>query len=203
MKDPDAALAETLRRIDALLGRSGKTRDDALSVDDLAREAGISPLTVLALLECQHVSEEGVGERIRRRILHLRETHRRPNGSRYSYSEIGESFGSSGAAISAIVNGQSKSGPLAATQAGIEKFFFGQANGFLSAEAVPALNMALQSVLRRLEREADPLAEILSSYGDVRGVALRQARDLPEERWNVLNATLKALLELDESEEER
>ncbi|MFJ8200897.1 XRE family transcriptional regulator [Streptomyces sp. NPDC096152] len=200
MRPPHAALTETLRRVDALLLKSGRTRSEVLDADRLSWETGVPAPVVAALLGGQDVPEEGFGERIRTRILHLRRTHRRPDGSRYSYSEIGASFGASGAAISAIVNGRSKCGPLAATQAGIEKFFFGQANGFLSAEAVPALNAALQPVLGRLEHETDPLAEALSRYDDVRGVALRQARDLPEERWNVLNATLKALLELDVKE---
>ncbi len=40
----------------------------------------------------------------------------------------------------------------------------------------------------------------LTGYDDVRGIALRQARDLPPERWNVLTATLQALLKLDDED---
>ncbi|MEH0424708.1 XRE family transcriptional regulator [Streptomyces sp. B21-083] len=201
MRDPRAALTETLRRIDTCLQQVGKSRDDVLNTDELARETGIPLASVAALLAHQEVPEEEFSDRIRNRILHLRETRRRPDGSAFSYSEIGESFGSSGAAISAIVHSKGKNGPLAVTQAGIEKFFFGQANGFLSAEAVPALNAALQPVLERLEHETDPLAEVVSGYRDVRGVALRQARDLPEGQWKVLRATLEALLEVDDEDE--
>jgi hypothetical protein len=200
VRDPRSALTETLRCIDALLQEAGKSRDDVLDADDLAKKTGIPVTVVAALLAGRSVAEEEFGARVRYRILHLMETRRREDGSRHTYSEIGESFGSSGAAISAIVNSKGKNGPLAHTQAGIEKFFFGHANGFLSAEAVPALNAALQPVLEQLEDNTDPLAETLSKYDDVRGFALR-ARRLPEARWRVLNATLEALLELDEDEQ--
>jgi transcriptional regulator with XRE-family HTH domain len=179
----------------------GRSREDVLRVDKLAQETTLPPDVVAALLNGKDVPEEDVGSRIRGRLLRLRETRLRPDGKRYSYSEIGESFGSSGAAISAIVNGSSRNGPLAATQAGIEKFFFGRANGFLSAEAAPTLDAALQSVLKDLEREAtERRSAPLSEFDDVRGIALRQARDLPEEQWNVLRATLSALLQLDDNE---
>ncbi|MGW3308320.1 XRE family transcriptional regulator [Streptomyces sp. NPDC001073] len=204
MRDPRAALAETLDSIDRLRLKMGRSREDVLNVNELAQETTLSPDVVAALLNGQEVSEEAVGSRIRARLLHLRETHRRSDGKRYSYSEIGESFGSSGAAISAIVNGSSRNGPLAATQAGIEKFFFGRANGFLSAEAAPTLDAALQPVLKALERDiSETRSTPLSEFDDVRGIALRHARDLPEEQWNVLNATLEALLRLDDNEEAR
>ncbi len=201
MRDPRAALTDTLLRIEACLRMAGRTRDDELKVNELARETGIPPADVAALLDHQEVPEEEFSDRLRNRILHLRETRRRPDGTAFSLSEIGESFGSSGAAISAIIKGKGKNGPLAATSAGIEKFFFGSPNGFLSAEAVPALNAALQPVLKRLEHETDPLAKMVSGHRDVRGVALRQARDLPEGQWKVLHATLEALLKVDDEDE--
>ncbi|MFE2581400.1 hypothetical protein [Streptomyces sp. NPDC059378] len=199
MRDPRAALAETLHSIDRFLQETGRSRDDVLDVEALSGETGIPPEVVRRLLDGEDVPEEEFGVRIRDRIQHLRKTHLREDGAPHSLSAIGESFGSSGAAISAILNGQGR-GPLAATQAGIEKFFFGRATGFLSLEAVPALDAALQSVIKPLKEDAHPgVVEVPSSRNDVRSIALRQARDLPEERWHVLSATLKALMDLDET----
>ncbi|MET8289460.1 XRE family transcriptional regulator [Streptomyces sp. NPDC005132] len=203
MRDSQAALTETLRRLDALLQKAGKDRSDVVDVEALSYESGVPPEVVTVLLRGESVPEEAFGTRIRSRITHLRETRRRPDGNRYSYNEIGEHFGSSGAAISAIVNSGGRSGPLAATQAGIESFFFGTPNGFLSAETAPALDTALQPVLRELERADDSGQDGLFGFDDVRGGALRRAQGLPEHSWKVLNATLKALLEQDELEDDR
>ncbi|MEU1535357.1 XRE family transcriptional regulator [Streptomyces fagopyri] len=203
MRDSQANLTETLRRLETLLQKTGKDRDDVVNVETLSYESGIPPEAVTALLRGESVPEEDFGARIRRRITHLRETRRRSDGNRYSYNEIGEHFGSSGAAISAIVNSGGRSGPLAATQAGIESFFFGTPNGFLSAESGPALDAALQPVLRELERGDEDGRDALFGFDDVRGVALRRAQGLPEHSWKVLNATLKALLEQDEQEDDR
>ncbi|MER6441063.1 hypothetical protein ABT275_32450 [Streptomyces sp. NPDC001185] len=200
MRDSQAALTETLRRLDTLLQQAGKERDDVLNLEALSYESGIPPEAVTTLLQGDSVPEDDFGARIRSRITHLRETRRRPDGTRFTYSEIGEHFGSSGAAISALINGGGRSGPLAATQAGIESFFFGTPNGFLSAETAPALDAALQSVLRDLERADESSKDALFGFDDVRGVALRRAQGLPEHSWKVLQATLKALLEQDEME---
>ncbi|MFD0319352.1 hypothetical protein [Streptomyces flavalbus] len=63
---------------------------------------------------------------------------------------------------------------------------------------------SLQSASDQPDSPADPLATaVLAGYSDVRGVALRKAGRLPPERWKVLNATLEALLELDDSEEDQ
>lgn len=73
-----------------------------------------------------------------------------------------------------------------------------------TAEASEALNRVLLSLLAELEPSrgpeaaAGPSAVAWSGHDDVRGIALRQARNLPPERWNVLNATLKTLLDLDD-----
>lgn len=212
MRDPRVALAATLSRIDGLLSDLGQTRGDVLDIDQLHRETGVAPDVIDRLLRGEEVAEEPFGDRVRYRIQHLRDTRRRPDGARPSYQEIAKSFGLSGAAISAIIKSSAQSGPLAATQAGIETYFFGRPNGFLSVEAVPALDAALQPILQRLQREAqlaagrrsEPEAAWLSDYDDVRGVALRQAHALPEKQWRVLNAALTALLEQEnESEGER
>ncbi|MFE9533211.1 hypothetical protein [Streptomyces sp. NPDC006691] len=49
-------------------------------------------------------------------------------------------------------------------------------------------------------RAVTPLEAALSGCGDVRGIALHQAHGLPQERWNVLTATLQALLRLDDED---
>jgi hypothetical protein len=72
-----------------------------------------------------------------------------------------------------------------------------------ASEALNRVLLPVVDVLRETPRDdaaAGPLVAMWSGYDDVRGIALRQARDLPPERWNVLNPTLKALLELDDNE---
>ncbi|MCX2969221.1 MULTISPECIES: XRE family transcriptional regulator [Streptomyces] len=193
MRDPRSDLAATLKRLTLLTGESGPG-GDALDVAALSYATGVPEPTVRALLAGEHVPEEDFAERVRRRIVFLRGTRPRPDGRPYSFKAIAESFGASGAALSALVNG--KGAPLASTAAGIERFF-GVPNGFLTAEATQALDAALQPVLTRLEREADPLSEVKERYA-VRGAALRAAKELSEDKWKVLAATLGALLAQDE-----
>ncbi|MFJ5265296.1 hypothetical protein ACIQAC_33000 [Streptomyces sp. NPDC088387] len=90
--------------------------------------------------------------------------------------------------------------------------FFGKSQygeAFFTAPAADALDRALQPVLATLEpaaanqtRAGEAAATAGTEHDDVRGIALRQARNLPPERWKVLNATLTALLLLDDGEED-
>lgn len=69
----------------------------------------------------------------------------------------------------------------------VERFFFGEPNGWLSAEPASALNEALQRVLKALpatagEQDAEP-----------RAVALRTAAALPDEKWKLLQGVIETL----------
>ncbi|MCX4594363.1 hypothetical protein OG819_32810 [Streptomyces sp. NBC_01549] len=198
MRETRPALAETLSRIGSLVG-DGRSRDDVLDVAHLSNESGVPQDVVRMLLDGEEPPAEDVTDRIIRRIVHLRETRLRPDGTRHSYDEIAASYGASRASLSNLVNSRRKTpsqqtpsresasqrtaerrparsgGPLASTQAGIETFFFGQPNGWLSAEPRASLDNALQPILHGLERQAaDPMARLRSTHG-LRELAARTA----------------------------
>ncbi|MEV0225411.1 hypothetical protein [Streptomyces sp. NPDC050704] len=204
MRDPRSALAETLNRIDSHLG-DGRGRDDVLDVAQLSIATGVPQDVVTALLEGKEPPAEDITDRIICRIVHFRETRRRADGDRYSYEEIAKSYGATRASLSNLVNSRKKTttvtrtgtaqgaerrgaragGPLASTQAGIERFFFGEPNGRLSAEPESALNDALQPILRDLELQAEadenPLAKLRTHHG-LRRIAARAPQLSEEER---------------------
>ncbi|MFC4465617.1 hypothetical protein ACFPH6_13935 [Streptomyces xiangluensis] len=189
MRDPLSALAETLSQLDALL-KEGQSRDDVLDVERLSVDSGVPRDVIATLLDGKEPPAEDITDRIIRRFEHLRETRRRDDGHRHSYGEIAASFGASRASLSNLVNSRKKTqgeegaeprgarsgGPLAATQAGIEEFFFGAPNGWLSAEPASALDDALQPVLAELREAAgeDPLARLRHAHG-LRRIAHRAA----------------------------
>lgn len=232
MRETRRALAETLSRIGSLIG-DGQSRDDVLDVERLSNETGVPRDVVRMLLDGEEPPAEDITDRIVRRIVHLRETRLRPDGTRHSYDEIAASYGASRASLSNLVNSRRKTppphmpsrqalspqvpseqvpseqalsqqtgerrparsgGPLASTQAGIETFFFGQPNGWLSAEPHASLDNALQSVLRGLEGEADdPMARLRSTHG-LRELAAR-APQLAEEELQLVTDWIDTILQ--------
>lgn len=232
MRETRRALAETLSRIGSLIGE-GQSRDDVLDVEQLSNESGVPRDVVRMLLDGEEPPAEDITDRIVRRIVHLRETRLRPDGTRHSYDEIAASYGASRASLSNLVNSRRKTpsphtpssqtpsrqalsqqvpseqvpsqqtgerrparsgGPLASTQAGIETFFFGQPNGWLSAEPQASLDNALQSVLHGLEGEAaDPMARLRSTHG-LRELAAR-APQLAEEELQLVTDWIDTILQ--------
>ncbi|SFH07939.1 hypothetical protein [Streptomyces mirabilis] len=222
MRETRPALAETLSRIGSLIG-DGRSRDDVLDVEQLSNESGVPRDVVRMLLDGEEPPAEDITDRIVRRIVHLRETRLRPDGSRHSYDEIAASYGASRASLSNLVNSRRKTpspqmpsrqvpveqvpsqgtgerrparsgGPLASTQAGIETFFFGQPNGWLSAEPQASLDNALQSVLHGLEGEAaDPMARLRSTHG-LRELAAR-APQLAEDELQLVTDWIDTILQ--------
>ncbi|WP_331751369.1 hypothetical protein OID55_41770 (plasmid) [Streptomyces sp. NBC_00715] len=201
MRDPHRVLAETLRHIDSLLTKEGRSRDEALDTRSLSVQSGVPQDVIVMLLEGKELPVEDITERIVSRMVHLRDTRLRPDGRRHSYDEIASSFGASRASLSNLVNSRRKApseaatgprssrlgGPLASTQAGIERFFFGEPNGWLSAEPASALNEALQPVLTALTATA------AERDGVPRAVALRTAAALPDEKWQLLQGVIETL----------
>jgi hypothetical protein len=222
VRETRPALAETLSRIGSLIG-DGRSRDDVLDVEQLSNESGVPRDVVRMLLDGEEPPAEDITDRIVRRIVHLRETRLRPDGSRHSYDEIAASYGASRASLSNLVNSRRKTpspqmpsrqvpveqvpsqgtgerrparsgGPLASTQAGIETFFFGQPNGWLSAEPQASLDNALQSVLHGLEGEAaDPMARLRSTHG-LRELAAR-APQLAEDELQLVTDWIDTILQ--------
>ncbi|MCX4403124.1 MULTISPECIES: hypothetical protein [unclassified Streptomyces] len=222
MRETRPALAETLSRIGSLVG-DGRSRDDVLDVAHLSNESGVPQDVVRMLLDGEEPPAEEVTDRIIRRIVHLRETRLRPDGTRHSYDEIAASYGASRASLSNLVNSRRKTpsqetasqqtpsqerpsqrtaerrparsgGPLASTQAGIETFFFGQPNGWLSAEPRASLDNALQPILHGLERQAaDPMARLRSTHG-LRELAAR-APQLAEDELQLVTDWIDTILQ--------
>jgi hypothetical protein len=82
---------------------------------------------------------------------------------------------------------------LASTQAGIETFFFGQPNGWLSADPQASLNHTLQPILHVLEGQAaDPMARLRSTHG-LRELAAR-APQLAEEELQLVTDWIDTIL---------
>nr|WP_168499479.1 hypothetical protein [Streptomyces sp. RLB1-33]QIY75661.1 hypothetical protein HEP84_48255 [Streptomyces sp. RLB1-33] len=217
MRETRRALAETLGRIGSLIG-DGRSRDDVLDVEQLSNESGVPRDVVRMLLDGEEPPAEDITDRIVRRIAHLRETRLRPDGTRHSYDEIAASYGASRASLSNLVNSRRKTpspqmpsrqplsqrtverrparsgGPLASTQAGIETFFFGQPNGWLSADPQASLNHALQPILHGLEGQAaDPMARLRSTHG-LRELAAR-APQLAEEELQLVTDWIDTILQ--------
>jgi hypothetical protein len=184
-----------------------------LDVEHLSNESGVPQDVIKMLLDGEEPPAEDITDRIIRRIVHLRETRLRPDGTRHSYDEIAASYGASRASLSNLVNSRKNrnqermppqrtaeprparsGGPLASTQAGIEKFFFGQPNGWLSVEPETSVGNALQPILHQLERQAaaDPMARLRNTHG-LRKLAAR-APQLAEDDLQLLTDWIDTIL---------
>ncbi|MFH8219439.1 hypothetical protein ACH4C2_09765 [Streptomyces sp. NPDC018057] len=201
----------TLERLRALVQDRGAAHPDPLDPEALAAGTALPEATVRTLLDGGEPPADTVNERVRTRIKALADARLRRTGTRMSdlAGDISRQLGVSAFWARQVCSGEKV--PSVELLHGLVGFF-GVEGGeaFFTAPAPDALNRALLPVLAALgparspaDPPADPLAGALSRYGDVRGVALRQAHDLPPERWHVLNATLKALLELDDAEGQR
>jgi hypothetical protein len=221
MGDSAPSLPETLERIEALIAERNLRRSDLLDARSLAARTALPEATVSTLLAGGTVPADTVNDRVRARISTLaRADLTRSPDRRMSdlAGEVSRRLGVSEYWARQVCEG--KKVPSVELLHGLVEFF-GVEGGeaFFTAPAHEALRRALQRVLATLEPQQPqqphppapqdppaavgaPYAAVQAEHDDVRGIALRQARNLPPERWNVLNATLKALLELDESEED-
>lgn len=206
--DPAPSLPQTLERLDALVRRLGVQRSEVLDVRDLATRTALPEDCVRALLRGDEVPEDTVNERVRARIKVLADAYLARTGKRMSdlAGRMERDLGISGVWARSICTG--KKVPSVELLHELVRFFKVEGGeGFFTDPAPEALNRALLSVLASLQpvpaEHSDNPMTVLAADGDVRGLALRQARELSPERWRVLNATLKALLELDEGEEEQ
>ncbi|WKE67802.1 MULTISPECIES: hypothetical protein [unclassified Streptomyces] len=199
-------LPETLRRLDALIQQEGLERSEFLDAGRLAVRTALPEDVVGALLRGGRPPAETVNERVRSRIRALADDRLARAGQRMSdlAGAISRQLGVSAFWARQVCAGDKV--PSVELLHGLVDFF-GVEGGeaFFTAPADEALDRELGSLLATLSTPERRTAVPSPSSGrdDVRGFALRQARDLPEERWNVLNATLKALLELDDQEGDR
>lgn len=198
------SLPETLKRLDALIQERDLERSGLLNPKELAAKTALPEHVVRTLLRGGTPPGDTVNERVRARIQVLSEARLERTGERMSdlIGSISRQLGVSGVWARQVCSGGKM--PSVELLHGLVDFFRVEGGeAFFTAPAAEALNRVLLPVLAEQQGAADPLAAVRAQFDDVRGVALRQAHDLPPERWNVLNATLKALLELDESEGEQ
>ncbi|MEU9802648.1 hypothetical protein [Streptomyces sp. NPDC051000] len=185
------------------------TWSELLNSKELAAKTALSEDTVRTLLRGVEPPADTVSERVRARVKALADAYLARTGKRMSdlAGNISRELGVSAFWARQVCSGEKV--PSVEFLHGLVGFFgVGGGEAFFTAPAPEALNRALLPILAALqprpegpEGATDPLAAVRLDYDDVRGIALRRARDLPPDRWSVLNATLKALLELDESED--
>ncbi|MFB8773840.1 hypothetical protein [Streptomyces broussonetiae] len=202
----------TLERLDALMGERGIDRSELLDPRELAASTALPQRTIRALLRGDEPPDDTVNERVRERIQALADAHMKRTGHRMSdlVASISRQLGVSAYWARQVCSGQKT--PSVEFLHGLVSFFRVEGGeAFFTAPASEALNRVLMPLVTALQSSSgtadiavdSPSAALLSRYGDVRGVALRKAERLPPERWKVLNATLEALLELDDSEEDQ
>ncbi|MFF9091293.1 hypothetical protein ACF1BE_34025 [Streptomyces sp. NPDC014991] len=203
----DPPLAVTLDRLEILLQERGLQRSELLDYKNLSARTALPEDTVRALLNGLEPPPDSVNERVRARVKALADAHLVRTGRRMSdlAGNISQQLGVSAFWARQVCSGEKV--PSVEFLHGLVSFF--QVEGgeaFFTSPASEALNRVLLPMVAMLQQTTesdaatDSLAARLSGYDDVRGVALRQAHNLPQERWNVLNATLRALLELDDTE---
>ncbi|MFF0104329.1 hypothetical protein [Streptomyces hirsutus] len=198
-------LPETLRRLDALIEARGLTRSEVLDSRELAGRTLLSEQAVRTLLEGGTLPADTVNDRVRARVKALADAHLARTGERMSglAGSISRQLGVSAFWARQVCAGDKV--PSVELLHGLVGFFrVEEGEAFFTAEAPEVLHRALLPILAELEPSSGPEPPKIGwpEHDDVRGIALRQARDLPPERWAVLNATLKALLEFDDQEED-
>ncbi|MFF8960140.1 hypothetical protein [Streptomyces sp. NPDC014894] len=207
--DPARSLRETLEHLEALIRQRYLERSDLPTPEELAAETALPVHTVRVLLQGGRAPADTVNDRVRARVKALSDAHLARTGGRMQdlAGSISQQLGVSRVWARQVCSGDKM--PSVELLHGLVDFFrVGGGEAFFTAPAAEALNRVLLPVVAARQPAgpegpaADPPAETLAGFDDVRGFALRQARELPQERWNVLNATLKALLELDEAEGE-
>ncbi|MER8009705.1 hypothetical protein [Streptomyces sp. NPDC094149] len=209
--EPNSPLLATLRRLDELTREQGLNQQDVLDPDALSMATGLPERSVRLLLQGRAPANDTVEERVCSRLKAVADAYMARTGKRMSElaAEVSQRLGISEVWARQICVG--KKVPNVGHLHHLARFF-GVEGGepFFTVPADEALNRALQPILAGLETRAGEraaqrgeLALTGTDTDDVRGIALRQARNLPPERWKVLNATLEALLELDSNEEDR
>ncbi|MGV9248705.1 hypothetical protein [Streptomyces sp. NPDC003710] len=198
----------TLERLQALIHEQGSKLSEFLNYRTLAAQTALPEDTVRTLLQGGEPAVDTVNDRVRARIKALSDAYLTRTGKRMSdlAGSISQELGVSSFWARKVCSGEKV--PSVELLHGLVSFFeVDGGEAFFTAPASEALNRALVPLLAALrptperpEAAGDRLAGVLSKFDDVRGIALRQARDLPEERWNVLSATLNALLELDDED---
>ncbi|MBK3564468.1 hypothetical protein [Streptomyces sp. MBT62] len=201
-------LPETLRRLDALIHARGLKPSDLLKPADLASRTALPESTVRVLLRGGNPPADSVNDRVRARVQALSQAYLARTGQRMAdlAGRISRELGVSTVWARQVCSGD-KMPSVELLHGLVAVFSVNGGEAFFTASAPEALNRVLLAILAEhepLPEESQttfsPLSGLYTEFTDVRAVALRQALDLPEQQWRVLNATLTALLKDDESE---
>jgi transcriptional regulator with XRE-family HTH domain len=199
--DPHTSLPQTLQRLDELIGERHLNRSDILDPHALAAKTALSESTVRHLLEGGAPLADTVNERVCSRMKALSDAYLTRTGKRMAdlAAEVSDRLGISDVWARSVCDG--KKMPNVELLHHLVRFFgVDGGESFFTAPADQALNRVLLTILDAHESASDHPVTAAPGYDDVRGIALRQAMDLSEDRWKVLNATLAALLETDDKE---
>ncbi|MFF2205199.1 hypothetical protein [Streptomyces sp. NPDC058145] len=202
-------LRTTLERLEALIGERGLKRSDLFTVQTLAGATALPESVVRTILQGGAPPADTVNERVRTRIKALADARMARTGERMSElaGTIAQQLGVSAFWARQVCSG-TKVPSIELLHGLVDVFGVQAGETFFTAPPAEALNRALLPILAALDPTQDGQdlratsgTKTPAELADVRGIALRQAMDLPKERWNVLEATLKALLEVDERDE--
>ncbi|MDQ1018908.1 hypothetical protein [Streptomyces afghaniensis] len=199
MVDPHTSLPQTLQRLDELISERGLNRSEILDPQALAAKTALPESTVRQLLAGGAPLFDTVNERVCSRMKALSDAYLTRTGKRMAdlAAEVSERLGISDVWARSVCDG--KKVPNVELLHHLVQFF--GVDGGESFFTVPADEVLNRVLLTSLDaHESDHPATAAPGYDDVRGIALRQALDLSEDRWKVLNATLAALLETDDKE---
>ncbi|MFG3103688.1 hypothetical protein ACGFZL_24635 [Streptomyces sp. NPDC048182] len=194
--EPDPPLADTLNQLHTLLQQRGIHPADVLDPQKLSAQTALPEDTVRALLEGRRPPPDTVSERVRNRIKALADAHLAHTGRPMSdlAAHISRQLGISTYWARQVCAGQ-KMPSVELLHGLVTVFHIDQGETFFTRPAPQALHHTLQHLLTTLKPPTPPTTT--ATPHDIRGIALRQAHNLPPERWNILNATLHALLQLD------
>ncbi|MFJ4788597.1 hypothetical protein [Streptomyces sp. NPDC088794] len=163
MSEPNASLRETLARIDELIARSGRRRQEALNFRRLSLATGLNESEVELLLAGGTLEEEDSDDMVRQRVRFLYERHTGPDGGPRDIRDIAAALAQTTTWTRKLAEGKAK--PSLVTGSRLTKYY-GVAPTFLTDAPDDALNRELQSVLFDLEVHVDP-AKTLREMGVV------------------------------------
>ncbi|MFG3044175.1 hypothetical protein ACGFZR_04495 [Streptomyces sp. NPDC048241] len=169
-------LAESLVRLDALIGKHGLDRDEFLDPDDLARRTALPVETVRCLLAGGKPAEETVNDRVRARVSTLAAARLAATKRRMAdlAAELHDELGVSEMWARSVCDG--KKVPNVELLHALVRFFGVEGEAFFTLPADETLSRELRKILGDIEN--DPVVALMDQYG-VRSTDLRMHGSVP------------------------
>ncbi|WP_327303607.1 hypothetical protein OG730_08305 [Streptomyces sp. NBC_01298] len=162
MHDARSALNVTLDALAQYAENLNRQPQDLFDLPALRRVTGDSEEMIQAMLNREEVNEGDLRQRFVRRFEAALELRLSPDtGATYSLAVIAASYGQSKESLRKLLVGTGL--PAAHAQAGLEAFF-GVDPGYLLSPSLPALDRALQPLLRQLSDEVIRASGARMSY---------------------------------------